>query len=47
MPCTRNEKVASFVVGNAGHYIFGVKENQPRLWNAAIKADQGMGGFKV
>jgi predicted transposase YbfD/YdcC len=34
-------KAASFVVGNAGHYIFGVKENQPRLWNAAIKADQG------
>jgi hypothetical protein len=35
-------KAARFVVGNGGHYIFGVKENQPRLWNAAVDADEGI-----
>ena len=33
-------KAARFVVGKGGHYLFGVKENQPRLWNAALEAEQ-------
>jgi predicted transposase YbfD/YdcC len=35
-------EAAEFVVGKRGHYIFGVKENQPRLWNAAIDAASGI-----
>ncbi len=34
------KKAARLVVGKKGHYIFGVKENQPRLWNAALEAGQ-------
>ncbi len=32
------KKAAGLVIGKGGHYIFGVKENQPRLWNAAVEA---------
>jgi len=32
------KKAARLVVGKKGHYIFGVKENQPKLWNAAVDA---------
>ncbi|MHB8289722.1 MAG: ISAs1 family transposase [Acidimicrobiales bacterium] len=32
------KKAARLVVGKGGHYIFGVKENQPKLWNAAVDA---------
>lgn len=32
------KKAARRVVGKGGHYIFGVKENQPKLWNAAVDA---------
>ncbi|MHB1789571.1 MAG: hypothetical protein ACYCVN_08980 [Acidimicrobiales bacterium] len=28
------KKAARLVIGKKGHYIFGVKENQPKLWNA-------------
>ena len=35
-------KAARFVVGKGGHYIFGVKQNQPKLWNAAIGAAEGI-----
>ena len=31
-------KAAEVVVGRCGHYIFGVKENQPRIFDAAVKA---------
>ncbi|EQD40768.1 transposase IS4 family protein, partial [mine drainage metagenome] len=33
---------AKLVVGKGGHYIFGCKENQPRLWNAAVEAAGGI-----
>jgi predicted transposase YbfD/YdcC len=36
------KKAAKLVVRKGGHYIFGVKENQPRLWNAAIDAANGI-----
>ncbi len=29
---------ATLVVGKGGHYVFGVKQNQPKLWDAAIEA---------
>jgi predicted transposase YbfD/YdcC len=32
------KKAARLVIGKGGHYIFGVKENQPKLWNAAVDA---------
>lgn len=32
-------KAAQFIVGKGGHYLFGVKQNQPRLWNAAVEAE--------
>jgi len=35
-------KAAKFIVANAGHYLFGVKQNQPRLWNAAVVAEAGI-----
>lgn len=33
---------AAFVVGRGGHYIWGVKANQPRLFDAAIEAFAGL-----
>jgi len=36
------KKAARLVVGKKGHYIFGVKENQPKLWNAAVDAGDGI-----
>lgn len=36
------KKAAKLVVGKGGHYIFGVKANQPKLWNAAIDAGDGI-----
>ncbi len=36
------KKAARLVVGKGGHYIFGVKENQPKLWNAAVDAGDGI-----
>jgi len=36
------KKAARLVVGKGGHYIFGVKENQPKLWNAALDAEAGI-----
>jgi len=36
------KKAARLVVGKKGHYIFGVKENQPKLWNAAVDAEGGI-----
>ncbi len=35
-------KAAEFVVGRGGHYIWGVKANQPRLFDAAIEAYDGI-----
>jgi predicted transposase YbfD/YdcC len=35
-------KGAEFVVSKDGHYIFGVKENQPRLFDAALEAFEGI-----
>jgi predicted transposase YbfD/YdcC len=35
-------KAAKFIVGKGGHFIFGVKQNQPRLWNAAVEAGQAI-----
>ena len=35
-------KAARLVVGKGGHYIFGVKQNQPRLWNAAVAAGEAI-----
>ncbi len=40
MHCQR--KAATFIVGKSGHYLFGVKQNQPRLWNAAVEAEAGI-----
>jgi predicted transposase YbfD/YdcC len=31
-------KGSRLVVGKGGHYVFGAKKNQPKLWNAAVKA---------
>jgi hypothetical protein len=28
---------ARLVAGKGGHFIFGVKKNQPKLWNAAVE----------
>ena len=36
------KKAARLVVRKGGHYIFGVKENQPKLWNAALDATNGI-----
>ena len=36
------KKAARLVVRKGGHYIFGVKENQPKLWNAAVDAANGI-----
>jgi len=36
------KNAARLVAGKGGHYIFGVKENQPRLWNAAVDAGDGI-----
>jgi len=37
------KKAASFVVDDkGGHYVFGVKENQPKLWNAALDAAESV-----
>jgi predicted transposase YbfD/YdcC len=36
------KKAAKLVIAKRGHYIFGVKENQPKLWNAAIDAGDGV-----
>ena len=36
------KKAARLVVRKGGHYIFGVKENQPKLWNAAVGAADGI-----
>ena len=36
------KKAARLVAGKGGHYIFGVKENQPKLWNAALDAANGI-----
>ncbi|MHB8458217.1 MAG: ISAs1 family transposase [Acidimicrobiales bacterium] len=36
------KKAARLVIGKKGHYIFGVKENQPKLWNAAVDAADGI-----
>jgi predicted transposase YbfD/YdcC len=36
------KNAARLVVGKKGHYIFGVKENQPKLWNAAVDAGDGI-----
>jgi predicted transposase YbfD/YdcC len=36
------KKAARLVVAKGGHYIFGVKENQPKLWNAAVDAGDGI-----
>ena len=35
-------KGAEFVLGKGGHYIFGVKGNQLRLYNAALDAAEGI-----
>jgi len=32
------KNAARLVVAKKGHYIFGVKENQPKLWDAAVEA---------
>jgi predicted transposase YbfD/YdcC len=37
------KKAAGFVVDTKrAHYVFGVKENQPKLWNAAVDAAAGV-----
>jgi predicted transposase YbfD/YdcC len=36
------KKAARLAVRKGGHYIFGVKENQPKLWNAAVGAADGI-----
>lgn len=36
------KQAAAFVVGRGGHFVFGVKENQPKLWNAAIDAAESV-----
>ena len=36
------KKAARLVVAKGGYYIFGVKENQPKLWNAALDATNGI-----
>lgn len=36
------KKAAKLVVGKGGHFIFGVKKNQPKLWNAAVEAANGI-----
>jgi predicted transposase YbfD/YdcC len=36
------KKAATLVVGKRGHYIFGVKLNQPTLYNAAVQAGAGI-----
>jgi len=33
---------ATYVIGRGAHYIFGVKANQPRLWNSALEAGQAI-----
>jgi predicted transposase YbfD/YdcC len=33
---------ATFVVARGGHFVLGVKENQPKLWDAAIDAAEGV-----
>lgn len=35
-------KGSRLVVGKGGHYVWGVKMNQPTLWNAAVKAGSGI-----
>ncbi len=35
-------EAASLVVGRGGHFVFGVKENQPKLWSAAIDAAESV-----
>jgi predicted transposase YbfD/YdcC len=35
-------KAAKFIVGKGAHYVFGVKQNQPRLWNAAVEAAEAI-----
>lgn len=32
------KNAALLVAGKGGHYIFGVKQNQPKLWDAAVEA---------
>lgn len=32
------KNAAKLVTRKGGHYLFGVKRNQPRLWNAAVEA---------
>ncbi|MHB8219875.1 MAG: ISAs1 family transposase, partial [Acidimicrobiales bacterium] len=32
------KNAATLVAGKDGHYIFGVKQNQPKLWDAAVEA---------
>ena len=34
-------KAARLVVAKRGHYIFGVKENQPRLWSGTRRSRRG------
>jgi hypothetical protein len=36
------KKAARLVVRKGGHHIFGVKENQPKLWNAAVGGADGI-----
>ena len=32
------KNAARLITGKGGHYVFGVKQNQPTLWNAAVEA---------
>lgn len=34
------KNAARLVAGKGGHFIFGVKKNQPKLWNAAAEAGE-------
>ena len=34
------KNAATLVVNKGGHFIFGVKKNQPKLWNAAVAAGE-------
>ncbi|MHB1504935.1 MAG: ISAs1 family transposase [Acidimicrobiales bacterium] len=35
-------KAAKLISGKGGHFIFGVKQNQPKLWDAAIEASNSV-----
>ena len=36
------KNAARLVVEKGGHFVFGVKQNQPKLWNAAVAAGDGI-----